>query len=45
MGATILGGLRNGLTLRKVQTFYQLLAIGVIIIVAMLIDRLAKRDA
>jgi len=44
MGAIILGGLRNGLTLMNVQAFYQLLATGIIIIVAMLIDRLAKRD-
>lgn len=44
MGAIILGGLRNGLTLLNVQAFYQLLATGIIIIIAMLIDRLAKRD-
>ncbi len=42
MGAIILGGLRNGLTLLNVQAFYQLLATGLIIIVAMLIDRIAK---
>ena len=45
MGAVILGGLRNGLTLMNVQAFYQLLATGIIIIVAMLIDRLAKGKA
>lgn len=38
LGAVILGALRNGLTLMNVQAFYQLLATGIIIIVAMLID-------
>lgn len=42
LGAVILGTLRNGLTLLNVQAFYQLLAIGLIIIVAMLIDRATK---
>lgn len=42
MGAIILGALRNGLTLMNVQAFYQLLATGVIIIVAMLIDRATR---
>ena len=44
MGAIILGGMRNGLTLLNVQAFYQLLATGIIIIIAMLIDRMAKKD-
>jgi len=39
IGCIILGSLRNGLTLMNVQAFYQLLATGIIIIVAMLIDR------
>ncbi|SPF81500.1 ABC transporter permease [Pseudoprimorskyibacter insulae] len=39
LGCVILGALRNGLTLLNVQAFYQLLATGIIIIVAMLIDR------
>ncbi|PZQ96964.1 MAG: ribose ABC transporter permease [Cereibacter sphaeroides] len=39
VGCVILGSLRNGLTLMNVQAFYQLLATGIIIIVAMLIDR------
>lgn len=39
IGCVILGALRNGLTLMNVQAFYQLLATGIIIIVAMLIDR------
>ena len=39
IGCIILGTLRNGLTLLNVQAFYQLLATGIIIIVAMLIDR------
>jgi len=39
VGCVILGALRNGLTLMNVQAFYQLLATGIIIIVAMLIDR------
>ncbi|MES2433465.1 MAG: ABC transporter permease [Pseudomonadota bacterium] len=39
IGCVILGTLRNGLTLLNVQAFYQLLATGIIIIVAMLIDK------
>ena len=39
LGAIILGAMRNGLTLLNVQAFYQLLATGLIIIVAMLVDR------
>jgi len=42
LGAVILGVLRNGLTLMNVQAFYQLLATGIIIIVAMLIDRATR---
>ncbi len=42
LGAIILGALRNGLTLLNVQAFYQLLATGIIILVAMLIDRATR---
>ena len=42
LGAVILGSLRNGLTLMNVQAFYQLLATGLIIIAAMLIDRATR---
>lgn len=42
IGCIILGTLRNGLTLLNVQAFYQLLATGIIIIVAMLIDKFAS---
>ena len=42
IGAVILGALRNGLTLLNIQAFYQLLATGLIIIIAMLIDRATR---
>jgi ribose transport system permease protein len=42
IGAIVLGAMRNGLTLLNVQAFYQLLATGIIIIAAMLIDRLTR---
>lgn len=42
MGAIILGAMRNGLTLMNVQAFYQLLATGGIILLAMLVDRLTR---
>ena len=42
LGAIVLGAMRNGLTLLYVQAFYQLLATGVIIILAMLVDRLTR---
>jgi ribose transport system permease protein len=42
LGALILGALRNGLTLLNVQAFYQLLATGIIIIAAMLVDRVTR---
>lgn len=42
IGAVILGTFRNGLTLMNVQAIYQLLATGIIIIVAMLIDKLTS---
>lgn len=42
IGCIILGTLRNGLTLMNVQAFYQLLATGIIIIVAMLVDKVTS---
>ena len=42
IGVVILGALRNGLTLLNIQAFYQLLATGLIIIIAMLIDRATR---
>ena len=42
VGVIILGSLRNELTLMNVRAFYQLLATGIIIIVAMLIDRATR---
>lgn len=42
MGALLLGALRNGLTLLNVQTFYQTLATGIVIIIAVLVDVFAR---
>ncbi|MDA8409388.1 MAG: ribose ABC transporter permease [Treponema sp.] len=42
LGALILGALRNGLTLLNVQSFYQVLATGAIILIAVSIDRFAQ---
>ena len=42
VGALLLGTLRNGLTLLNVQSFYQMLATGVIIVLAALIDKLSQ---
>ena len=42
LGAIILGTLINGFTLLNIQSFYQLFATGVIIIVAMLVDRATR---
>ena len=42
LGAIILGGMRNGLTLLNVQAFYQLLATGIVILLAMMGDRLTR---
>ena len=44
LGAVLLGMLQNALTLLNVQAFYQLLATGVIIIGAMIIDRYTRRE-
>jgi ribose transport system permease protein len=45
LGAVILGAMRNGLTLMNVQAFYQLLATGLIILLAMLVDRVTRGRA
>ena len=45
IGALVLGAMRNGLTLMDVQAFYQLLATGIIIIAAMLVDRFTRGRA
>jgi ribose transport system permease protein len=42
LGAIVLGAMRNGLTLLNVQAFYQLLATGIIILLAMVVDRLTR---
>lgn len=42
VGALIMGALRNGLNLLNVQAFYQQLAIGAVIILAVLVDRFRK---
>ncbi len=42
LGAIILGSLTNGFTLLNIQSFYQMLATGIIIIVAMLVDRATR---
>lgn len=43
IGALILGTLANGLTLLNVQSFYQTLFVGIIILVATTIDRFANK--
>jgi ribose transport system permease protein len=45
IGALILGGLRNGLTLMNVQSFWQQVASGLVIILAVLVDKLIRRAA
>ena len=42
LGAIVLGTVSDGLTLLNVQAFYQLLATGLIILAAMLIDRATR---
>jgi ribose transport system permease protein len=44
VGALLLSMLQNVLTLLNVQAFYQLLATGGIIIGAMFLDRLGRRE-
>ena len=43
IGALILGTLSNGLTLCNVQSFYQTLAIGLIVIIATVIDHFSNK--
>ena len=43
IGVLILQTLNNGLTLLNVQSFYQTLAIGLIIIAATIIDRYSSK--
>ncbi len=43
IGALIMGGLQNGLNLLAVQSFYQQVAIGVVLIFAVWLDRLNAR--
>lgn len=44
IGALMLGILRNGLTLLNVQTYYQTLTIGIVLVLAVLIDRLRSHQ-
>lgn len=44
IGALIIGIVRNGLTLLNVPTYYQISTIGLIIIAAVLLDGVAKKD-
>lgn len=43
IGALLLSAIRNGLTLLNVQAFYQMVAVGVIILIAITIDRISHR--
>jgi ribose transport system permease protein len=45
LGAVILGALRNGLTLLNVPSFYQQVASGLVIILAVLLDRYVGRTS
>ena len=42
IGALTLGGLQNGLTLMNVPSFWQYVASGVVVILAVYVDRLAR---
>jgi len=42
IGALLLSAIRNGLTLLNVQAFYQLVAVGAIILIAIAIDRFSQ---
>jgi ribose transport system permease protein len=44
-GAMLIAALQSGLTLVNVQAFYQELALGVVIIAALALDRLQRRSA
>jgi ribose transport system permease protein len=43
-GCIVLGGLANSLTLIGVSSYYQILAVGIVIIVAVMLDRVRRRD-
>ena len=45
VGATIVGVLRNGLTLMGVQSVYQVLITGILVILAVTIDQLSRKGA
>lgn len=45
IGALIMGGLRNGLTLLNVPTFSQQVAVGIVVVLAVFIDQLSRRRA
>jgi ribose transport system permease protein len=45
LGALLIGVLNNGLALMKVDEFYQLVARGLVILGAMLLDQLTKKSA
>lgn len=45
IGALIMGGLRNGLTILNVPTFSQQVAVGIVVVLAVFIDRLSRRRA
>lgn len=42
IGALLLSAIRNGLTLLNVQAFYQMMAVGIIILIAITIDRISQ---
>jgi ribose transport system permease protein len=43
IGALIMGGLRNGLTILNVPTFSQQVAVGIVVVLAVFIDQLGRR--
>ena len=43
-GCVVLGGLSNSLTLVGVSSFYQIMAVGIVIIVAVMLDRVRRRE-
>ncbi len=45
VGALIMGGLRNGLTVIGMSTFMQQVVVGVVVVLAVLLDQLGRRRA
>jgi ribose transport system permease protein len=43
-GCIVLGALSNSLTLVGVSSFYQILAVGIVIIVAVMLDRVRRQE-